>query len=81
MRITFNAAGLKFDAEVDYDPGEWAVISGPADNWCEGAPAEVEFFKLTHETSDAMFLLASHLAEEIEEAAIKAAEELTERYR
>lgn len=67
MRITFNAAGLSLEAEVDYDPG-W-----PGSYWEPPEPEECEITALTCGDLAADFLLESTLREEIEIEALIAA--------
>lgn len=69
MRITFNAAGLSLEAEVDYDPG-W-----PGSYWEPPEPEECEITALTCGDLAADFLLESTLREEIEIEALIAASE------
>jgi hypothetical protein len=69
MRITFNAAGLSLEAEVDYEPG-W-----PGSHWEPPEPDWCEITELTCCGLAADFLLESTLVEEIEIAALNAASE------
>jgi hypothetical protein len=55
--LKFTALGLVFESTIIYTPAEEAVTSGPADNWYEGAPADIEFVDLSVDGKDASFLL------------------------
>jgi hypothetical protein len=74
MKIDFDACGLRFRADVHFDPGVPAFISGRPEDCHEGEPPEVDFRSLTCGGRDAMFLLDCDLTEEIYDAAILAAE-------
>lgn len=72
MKITFPALGLKFEADVEFYPGEREHVSGPPDSWEPGTPDEVDFETLSCDGNDALFLLDSKVAEQLIEAAIDA---------
>lgn len=79
MHITFNAIGLNFDAEISYISATPGRYSGPPEDCYPDEPAELEFISLvTYSGKDAMFLLESNCAEDIEQAAYEAAEEYLE---
>ena len=79
MHITFNAIGLNFDAEISYTPATPGRYSGPPEDCYPDEAAELDFISLETESGkDAMFLLASNCAEDIEQAAYEAAEQYLE---
>lgn len=79
MHITFNAIGLNFDAEISYIPETPGRYSGPPEDCYPDEPAELDFISLvTYSGKDAMFLLESNCAEDIEQAAYEAAEQYLE---
>lgn len=79
MHITFNAIGLSFDAEISYTSATPGRYSGPPEDCYPDEPAELDFISLvTYSGKDAMFLLESNCAEDIEQAAYEAAEEYLE---
>lgn len=79
MHITFNAIGLNFDAEISYTSATPGRYSGPPEDCYPDEPAELDFISLvTYSGKDAMFLLESNCAEDIERAAYEAAEQYLE---
>ena len=73
MHITFEAIGLKFEAVVQYSPGEPANFVDPGyDSECE-----IERLFVLHDSrvSGAFWLLSSDVAEQIHQAAHAAADE------
>ena len=65
MKITFNALGLLFEAEVVYLPSTPATAEHPGD------PADINFLWITCDGYDAEFLFSgrSSLVDEIYDAA------------
>lgn len=74
MKIVFSAAGLSFEAQITYTPGDEGCIYGPPEQCYEPEPCEIEFESLKCGDVDALFLLDSTLEDEIYEAAAEAAE-------
>lgn len=79
MNITFTAIGLTFGADVNYTPGDPGRTYGPPEYCYPAEPDELEFISLTCEGKDAMFLLNSTCADEIEQAACEGAREMLRR--
>lgn len=79
MHITFTAHDLTFEAEVDYTPPTPGRYSGPPEDCYPDEPSELDFFTLTCDGCDAMFMLASpDLAETLYEAATAVADKADE---
>ena len=72
MNVTFDHLGLTFTAAVDYEPYVPARISGPPEDCYpeEGGGATVT--ELACNGKDASFLLASDIAEDLNDAAYQA---------
>jgi hypothetical protein len=73
MKVTFTAIGLSFEGEVNFTAGDPGRYSGPPENCHPAEPDEAEFESLTVDGNDAMFLLDSTMAGDIESAACEAA--------
>lgn len=67
MNISFCTLGMTFDAEVSLSTSRAATYWEPAE------PSELEIHELTCQGSDALFLLDSTMAEDIQDAACGAA--------
>lgn len=72
MNVTFHCLGLTFTAECDFTPYDPGVCSGPVENCYppEGGTAEITELKCGDD--DAMFLLKSDHASDLEDAAYDA---------
>lgn len=68
MQVLFNAIGLGFTADIDYRPAEDVVIGQTPEQSYAGAESELTINSLECGDSDAMFLLKSDYAAEIEHA-------------
>lgn len=75
MDITFSCVGLKFRADVDFQPSRPAYMAGHPDTWEAPDDGDLEFLELECGGKDAEFLLDSDLAERLYLAASEAAEE------
>lgn len=73
MQVQFTAIGLSFTADIEYRPAEDVVIGRTPEQSHAGAESEIEFSSLECAESDAMFLLRSDYAAEIEHACERAA--------
>jgi hypothetical protein len=73
MFVEFNAVGLKLSAIAHIKPEVQARLTGHPDDWEEGEPAEITIESLMCGGKDALFLLDSDMAGEIEDAAYNAA--------
>ena len=72
MHIEFSAIGLTLTAEVDYEPFQRGVYSGPPENCYPDEGGYAEITKLECAGKDALFLLDSDHADDINEAAYQA---------
>lgn len=75
MEITFNAIGLEFEAEVTYKPFKPGKFDALPENCYPSEPAEIEFQSLTFSGHSAIWLLESHAATQITDAAMQSADE------
>lgn len=75
MFISFIAGGLEFAANVRFVPYVPARTMGRPEDCYPAEGGELEFDALEVDGKDALFLLASHWSDFINEAAYEAAEE------
>jgi hypothetical protein len=73
MLVEFQFKGLALSAIAHIKPGVPARLTGHPDTWSEGEGPEIQIESLTCGKSDAMFLLDSSFAGDIEDAAYLAA--------
>jgi hypothetical protein len=73
MLVEFNYKGLALSAIAHVKKPVEPYRRGHPDNWDEGEPGEIQIESLTCGKADAMFLLDSSFAGDIEDAAYLAA--------
>lgn len=72
MNVTFTLWGMTFAAEVDYEHYVPARVSGPPEDCYPEEGGTAEITALNCGNADALFLLDSDLADELNEAAYEA---------